>query len=115
MKFLFDQNISHRILSKLPEKFSDSTSIKKEGLINTSDKIIWDFAKKHDYIIGTQDADFNEINSLFGFPPKIIWIRTGNMKTQGILDTLIEYSEEIERFIADENFGCFEITKLIIR
>lgn len=112
MRFLFDQNISHRILSKLPDKFSESTSVKKEGLINVPDKKIWDFAKKHDYIIVTQDADFNEINSLFGFPPKIIWIRTGNLKTQGILDTLIEYSDEIDRFIVDENFGCFEITKL---
>lgn len=115
MRFLFDQNISHRILNKLPDKFSESTSVKKEGLINAPDKIIWDFAKKHDYIIVTQDADFNELNSLFGFPPKIIWIRTGNLKTQEILETLIEYSEEIERFIADENFGCFEITKLKIQ
>jgi len=32
MRFLFDQNISHRILKLIPEKYSDSTTVKKEGL-----------------------------------------------------------------------------------
>ena len=74
MRFLFDQNISHRILAMLPEKFSDSSSIKKEGLINSTDREIWDFAKKNNFIIVTQDSDFNDLNLLLGFPPKIIWI-----------------------------------------
>ena len=55
MKFLFDQNISHRILALIPEQFSGSTSIKKEGLINAQDKQIWEFAKDHNFIIVTQD------------------------------------------------------------
>jgi predicted nuclease of predicted toxin-antitoxin system len=113
--FLFDQNISHRIISKLPDKFSGSTSIKNEKLINAPDKEIWDFAKKNNFIIVTQDADFNDLNSLYGAPPKIIWIRTGNLKTQQILDTLIKHSEEIDRFILDDNFGCFEITNLKVQ
>ena len=53
MKFLFDQNISHRILKFLPEKFSRSTTIKKEELINTSDRAIWEFEKFNDFIIVT--------------------------------------------------------------
>lgn len=110
MRFLFDQNISHRILKILPEKFSDSTSVKKEGLINSPDKEIWEHAKLNHYIIVTHDADFNELNSFFGFPPKIIWIRTGNMRTHQILDILTEFYDEIESFISDDNYGCFEIT-----
>jgi predicted nuclease of predicted toxin-antitoxin system len=78
MKFLFDQNISHRILDRFPELFKESTSIKKEGLINESDKNIWEFAKLKNFVIVTQDSDFNDLTALFGFPPKIIWIRSGN-------------------------------------
>ena len=63
MRFLFDQNISHLILKLLPEKLTDSTSIKKEGLINSPDKQIWEFAKQNDYIIVKQDSDFNDLNS----------------------------------------------------
>jgi len=112
MRFLFDQNISHRILQLLPEKFEGSSHVKIEGLINSSDRQIWEFAKKHDFIIVTQDSDFNELNSLYGFPPKIIWIRTGNLKTQVILDILVENYKDINMFVEDANFGCFEIIRI---
>lgn len=35
MKFLFDQNISHRILRLLPAEFSGSAHVKSEGLYNS--------------------------------------------------------------------------------
>jgi predicted nuclease of predicted toxin-antitoxin system len=83
-----------------------------EGLINSSDRIIWEFAKKNGFIVVTQDSDFNELNSLLGFPPKIIWIRTGNLKTQIIIDMLIDNYLEILKFVEDINYGCFEIVKI---
>ena len=113
MRFLFDQNISHRILKLLPKNYSDSTTVKKEGLINAPDSHIWEFAKKYNYTIITQDSDFNDLTSLYGFPPKIIWIRTGNIRTHAIVSILIEYSQEIDKFIEDNKYGCFEIFKLI--
>ena len=112
MRFLFDQNISHRIIKLLPKNYSGSSSVKKEGLINAPDRQIWEFAKELDYIIVTQDSDFNDLTSLFGFPPKIIWIRTGNIKTQAILNILIDYTQEIEDFIKSNKYGCFEILRL---
>lgn len=111
MRFLFDQNISHRILKKLPEEFSDSTSVKQAGLINATDRQVWEFAKKNEYIIVTQDSDFNDLNSLFGFPPKIIWIRSGNLKTKEILNILIDHVGDIEKFVSDDKLGCFEIIR----
>jgi hypothetical protein len=54
---LFDQNISHRILQYLPAELHAAT-IKSEGLINASDRTIWDFALKNEFIIVTQDSDF---------------------------------------------------------
>jgi predicted nuclease of predicted toxin-antitoxin system len=51
MRFLFDQNISHRILRQLPTEFSESTTAKGQNLLNAPDKEIWDFAKKHNFTI----------------------------------------------------------------
>ncbi len=48
MKLLFDQNISQRILKALPDIYSGSSHVKSEGLINASDKLIWEFAKRND-------------------------------------------------------------------
>ncbi|MCF8363291.1 MAG: DUF5615 family PIN-like protein [Prolixibacteraceae bacterium] len=112
MRFLFDQNISHKILKIIPEIYAESTTVKNEGLINATDKEIWDYAKKHNYIIVTQDSDFNDLNSLYGFPPKIIWLRMGNLKTTSIVNILVEYTDEINNFINDKNYGCFEILKI---
>ena len=112
MRLLFDQNISFRILKLNPVIFNQSSSVKKEGLTDLTDREIWEFAKKNNYTIVTQDSDFNDLNLLFGFPPKIIWIRSGNLNTQSISDLIAEYSFEINRFISDENYGCFEIFSL---
>lgn len=112
MKLLFDQNISHKILKFIPELFNGSTTVKHDGLMNASDFEIWEFAKKNGLVIVTQDSDFNDLNSLYGFPPKIIWIRTGNLKTMEIADILRNYSKDIDNFIDNNDFGCFEILKL---
>lgn len=112
MKLLFDQNISHRILLLLSENYAYSTSVKKEGLIDANDKEIWEFAKRNHYTIVTQDSDFNDLNTLLGFPPKIIWIRTGNLNTKSLANLLNNYQTEIVDFMDNDDFGCFEILKL---
>jgi predicted nuclease of predicted toxin-antitoxin system len=113
MKYLFDQNISFRILKLLPKEYSNSSHVKKEGLINSPDHDIWEFAKRNEFVIVTQDSDFNDLNSLFGFPPKIIWVRTGNLKTTTLLNTLIESESEIQKFLEDDSYGCFEIIRIL--
>lgn len=109
MKLLFDQNISHRILKILSNDFEESTTVKNENLIDCTDKAIWAFAKKSNYTIVTQDSDFNDLNLLNGFPPKIIWIRAGNLKTEELANILKNHLEELKDFESNQNFGCFEI------
>jgi predicted nuclease of predicted toxin-antitoxin system len=113
MKLLFDQNISSKILKILPQEFQLSSHVKNEGLINKSDKQILDFAKQNEFIIVTQDSDFNDLNTLFGYPPKIIWIRTGNIKTKLLLEILMDYIKDLINFIDDSNYGCFEIFRIM--
>jgi len=70
------------------------------------------FAKKSKYIIVTQDSDFNDLNSLYGFPSKIIWIRTGNIRTDVLANILKVHFKEIQDFENNPNYGCFEILTL---
>jgi predicted nuclease of predicted toxin-antitoxin system len=88
MKLLFDQNISFRIPKKLSDSFYDSSHVKTEGLINASDLEICKYAKHYEFTIVCQDSDFNDINLIKGFPPKIIWIKTGNLNV-GRIRTII--------------------------
>ncbi|MCD4794844.1 MAG: DUF5615 family PIN-like protein [Bacteroidales bacterium] len=111
MKFLFDQNISFRIIKLIIDYFPESTHILNVNLINSSDKEIWDYAKMHNYIIVTQDSDFNDLAVTKGFPPKIIWLKIGNLPTQSFADLLIELKKEIIEFLNSTEYGIFEIHK----
>ena len=81
MKLLFDQNISFRITNKLHAFSIRSKHIKDLDLTDASDLEIWQYAKINGFAIVTFDADFADIAHIKGCPPKIIWLRLGNMTT----------------------------------
>jgi predicted nuclease of predicted toxin-antitoxin system len=112
MKLLFDQNISFRILKNLSEDFNGSSHVITEGLKNASDFEIWEYAKIHHFIIVTQDSDFNDLYLIKGFPPKILWFQTGNLKTIELTLMLRMKLSDIIEFNNNEELGCLEITRL---
>ena len=85
MKLLFDQNISFRIVNLLNDVFNDYKHVSHVGLMDCEDPEIWLFTRNHNYVIVTFDSDFYDISLLNGLPPKIIWIRTGNLTTKEIV------------------------------
>lgn len=78
MRLLFDQNLSHRLLSTLGDVFPDSLHVRSLGLAQADDLTIWNYAKNHNLVIVTQDSDYSDWNKLRGAPPKIVWLRCGN-------------------------------------
>ncbi|PCI08167.1 MAG: hypothetical protein COB73_07250 [Flavobacteriaceae bacterium] len=84
MKLLFDQNISFRLLRKINDLYPNAKQVKNLGLENSSDIEIFEYAKKNNFAIVTFDSDFCDLNIIKGFPPKIIWIRTGNTTTKNL-------------------------------
>ncbi len=90
MKLLFDQNISFRILGKISNLYPDAKQVKNLNLVDSPDSEIWKFAKDNGYTIVTFDADFYDIANIKGHPPKIIWLRMGNTKTDNIAKLFID-------------------------
>ena len=109
MKLLFDQNISFRIMRLLPDSFSECCHLQSVGLNNCNDNEIWQFAKQNDFTIVTFDSDFSDIATLRGFPPKIVWLRTGNLNTNEIAERIILNSSKIVSFIEYPEQSCIEI------
>ena len=108
MKLLFDQNISFRLIKQIIDIFPDAKQVRELGLENSTDIEIFNYAKKNDFAIVTFDSDFSDLNILNGYPPKIIWIRTGNSTTKKIEILLRKQQDLIELFL-DEDYGCLEI------
>ena len=90
MKLLFDQNISFRIEKKLSFIYNGSKHVSSLNLMNVNDVEIWNFAKIENFVIVTFDSDFYDISLINGCPPKIIWIRKGNLTTNQIIALLEE-------------------------
>ena len=80
--------------------------------MDSTDSEICDYAKKHNYSIVTFDADFYDISVINVHPPKIIWIRSGNMTTKNIVQLLMRHNDSIKDFLSSDDFkdiSCLEI------
>ena len=109
MKLLFDQNISPKIVRQIESDFPGSYQVRHVGLEDASDHHIFDYAKAHGYAIVTFDADFIDLNMIRGIPPKIIWLKTGNLTTRSISSLLQKNRTALIEFLASEEQGILEI------
>jgi predicted nuclease of predicted toxin-antitoxin system len=112
MKLLFDQNISYRIVNRLIDKFPESKHVSNLGLNDTEDIDIWQFARRNNYTLVTYDSDYYDISLINGCPPKVIWLKTGNLTTNELINLFINNSEIIHNFIINEenaDKACLEL------
>lgn len=112
MRLLFDQNISYRITKKLNSYFTHCYHVSECGLSDHEDTEIWQYAKDNNYAIVTFDSDYYDISLINGHPPKVIWIRTGNLSTNEIVQLMIENKETISAFLDSEDqkdLACLEL------
>lgn len=86
MKLLLDQNLSHRLLVMLVDLYPGSQHVRSLGLGAANDQLIWNHARDNNMIIVSKDWDFYYRSTLYGHPPKVLWIRSGNWGlTEGAL------------------------------
>lgn len=109
MKLLLDENLSCRIVPALQVLYPDSTQVTLEGFEGYDDKALWEYARVHELVLVTQDSDFHEMSVLYGFPPKIIWLKCGNQPKKVIAQRLIDNHAAIEQFYKNDGLGCIEI------
>jgi len=115
MKLLLDANISWRLVSTLNEHFGECVHVDNIQELESpaSDINIWEYAKNNDYMIVSQDNDFNDIIEIRGFPPKIIWLKAGNCSSKKISDLLIRSKDIINEFYESEESGLLKIFGIV--
>ena len=67
------------------------------------------YARQHDWVIVTRDSDFIDLSTLYGQPPKVILLKTGNQSWQAAAQTLIDYQELLESVLITANAACVEL------
>jgi len=99
VKLLFDQNLSPSLVDSLADIYPESVHVQSVDLDRADDVAVWDFARLHQLVIVTKDADFQERSLIAGAPPKVIWIRRGNCSTSDIEAILRRHSDEVRQLM----------------
>lgn len=96
MKLLFDANLSPKLVTRLAELFPASVHVFDTGLARfTSDETIWEYARAHGFTIVTADADFLELASSRGAPPRVVRLESCNYRTAQVEDLLRRHAIRI--------------------
>jgi predicted nuclease of predicted toxin-antitoxin system len=111
VKLLLDENLSRRLVPFLQDAFPGSSQVALVGLEQANDKTVWDYARQHQFVVVTNDADFAELNFVYGAPPPIVWLRGLNLSKAAYLQLLISQAAEIQTTIEVEGKACVEIYK----
>lgn len=106
---LFDHNLSPKLIQRLADLYPHAKHVSLLGLNTATDRTVWEYARNDDFIIVTKDVDFSELLLLYGFPPKIIWIRRGNCSTHTIEALLRDHFEAIETMSDDPLTGIITL------
>jgi len=109
VKLLFDENLSPSLVQRLADLFPDPARVHTLGLGQADDATISVYARDHDYVVVTKDADFRVLRLTFGNrASRVAWIRSGNGSTNVIEKVLRSRVLAIEALAEDET-GVIDI------
>ena len=111
MKFLFDENLSRKLVSRLADLYPGSKHVAETGLGESPDRDVWEYAKKAGLAIVSADSDFDEMAMTIGPPPKIIWLRRWAHPTQDAEAVLRTEALRIAEFERDPELGVLILDK----
>ncbi|HEV7224119.1 MAG TPA: DUF5615 family PIN-like protein [Pirellulales bacterium] len=101
MKLLFDQNLSYRLVASLAAEYPGSVHVRNVGLATADDEDVWNYARANGFCIVSKDSDFQQRALLYGYPPKVIWVRIGNCSTAVAEGALRARQTDVLTFGAD--------------
>jgi predicted nuclease of predicted toxin-antitoxin system len=111
VKLLFDENLSPKLVVSLADAYAGSEHVHACGLGGAADDAVWIYAREGGFAIVSKDADFAERSSLYGSPPKVIWLRGGNCSTAEIETLLRNAQTEIGKFLQTESESVLMVVR----
>lgn len=89
--YLIDVNLPRNFAPWNTEEYEHVVEINDEW----KDSEIWSYAKENNLTIVTKDADFSELILLNDPPPKVIHIKSGNMKMREFHEHIAKIWKEV--------------------
>jgi len=92
---MIDENLPFSLGVRLGVDYVYASQIAEQA----SDSLLWQRARENDWVVLTRDTDFFDRLLRHGSPPKVIWIRLGNVRKGDLLRMLEERWPAIEQRI----------------
>ena len=108
---LFVENLSPKLVSRLADLYPGSKHVAEEGLGESPDRDVWEYAKIAGFTIVSADSDFYELAMTIGPPPKIVWLRRWTHPTKDAEVTLRSEALRITEFERDPQLGVLILDK----
>lgn len=100
MSFLIDENLSWRLERLLIDAFPGCRHVTACGLQRASDEAIWAYARTQGLHLLSKDDDMRALVEARGGPPKLVWLRLGNVSTNEIAAALRQHAQMIRAFLS---------------
>jgi predicted nuclease of predicted toxin-antitoxin system len=110
VRLLFDENLSRKLVQRVADLFPRASHVATEGLVQSPDAAVWEYAKSHDFTIVTADADFYELATTWGPPPKVIWLRGCDYPTAVAEQLIRSQAIRVAEFLRDKDQGVLILT-----
>jgi predicted nuclease of predicted toxin-antitoxin system len=110
VKFLFDHNLSYRLVASLADLYPGSAHVRDVGLHTALDEAVWRHASQQGFVLVSKDTDFYQRSLVFGPPPKVIWIRLGNCSTDDVAALLRTRHKDLLAFDEDEDVSFLALS-----
>jgi predicted nuclease of predicted toxin-antitoxin system len=111
VRLLFDENLSRKLAPQLADLFPESTHVVTEGLSQSPNSDLWDYAKKHELAIIT--ADLYQMATALGPPPKVIWLRGFDYPTTAAEELIRDEAIRVADFLRDRDQAVLVLTRRI--
>lgn len=102
MTFIIDENLSWRLIRLMSDEFPGIQHVNQCNLERADDHAVWAFAKTNQLALLSKDDDMRELVQANGPPPKLVWLKLGNVSTSEIARTLKAHAPEIRGFLSGE-------------
>jgi predicted nuclease of predicted toxin-antitoxin system len=106
MRLLFDEQPSDALPSMLADEFPGSLHVRVLAGDGASDERVWQLAIEHSCLLVSKDEDFHRLSVLRGAPPKVVWLRLGNCRTNDVAGLLRHQARNL-RLFADQQDATF--------
>ncbi len=96
---IVDENLPRTLVAKFGAGSLHATDLGER----VTDGYLWLHARQHGRIILTKDADFFDRLSLEGSPPKVVWVRLGNLRRADLEEEILRRWPEVLNLLESAN------------